>query len=149
MIRAPSIDDLEPAHCTITLALPPSLNEIWQPVIKRNGKAAMVKRASYGAWRNGAAWEVMAARRGWQAPGGYHLRVTVPESGFDLDNLSAKQIGDALQAGGAVVNDRHTRRMVLEVDATRTERTALVEIWALPDPTPKLRLNPNDQGTAP
>ena len=115
---------------TLILPLPPSANKSWRPGTNAAGAAAMFKRAPYKAWLEEAAWSVVSQRGGDSIPKHYELRIVLPETRRDPDN-SVKPICDSLQRGGAIANDRHLRRLVLEVDATRKPGTALIELWRL------------------
>ncbi len=127
-----------PAHISITLALPPSANKSWRPGIATGGYAAMFKRAPYKAWLNEAKRHVAIQAAGDRIPYRYHLRIVLPETLRDPDN-SVKALSDALQHGGVISNDKHLRRLVLDVDPERDPTTALLELWALPDVTPPER----------
>ncbi len=121
-----------PAHISITLALPPSANKLWRPGIGANGRAMLFRRGPYKTWLKHAKEQVAMQAAGDRVPHRYHLRIVLPETARDLDN-SVKALGDALQHGGAIADDKHLRRLVLEVDAARVDQTALCELWALPD----------------
>lgn len=135
-------DDLsvadEVAHITLTVPLPPSANKSWRPGIGHGSRAAMFKRAPYKAWLEESRLRVAMQLGGETCPYRYHARIVLPETPRDPDN-SVKPIMDALQRGGAIANDKHLRRLVLEVDAAREPTTALVELWALPEVAPKRR----------
>ncbi len=124
-----------PAHISITLPLPPSANKSWRPGIAPGGHAAMFKRAPYKAWLADAKERVAEQAAGDRVPYRYHLRIVLPETPRDPDN-SIKLLQDALQRGGVIADDKHLRRLVLEVDAARLDQTALCELWALTDPNP-------------
>lgn len=129
-----------PAHISITLALPPSANKSWRPGIGAGGHPAMFKRAPYKAWLADAKDRAAEQAAGDRVPYRYHLRIVLPETPRDPDN-SIKLLCDALQRGGVIADDKHLRRLVLDVDPARTDATALLELWALPDvpPVPRVR----------
>lgn len=112
----------------ILLTLPPTGNKLWTPVRTRSG-AAMVKRAASADWAAAAARDV--AR---QAPvtiaGPFHAAIILPVTRADIDGR-IKPLLDALQAGGAIANDRHCTRLLVELDASR-QGTALIHLTPIP-----------------
>lgn len=140
-----------PAHITVVLPLPPSANKSWRPGIGATGQAAMFKRAPYKAWLADAKDRAAEQAAGDKVPYRYQLRIVLPETLRDPDN-SIKLLSDALQRGGVIADDKHLRRLVLDVDPARTDATALLELWALPDAAPvkapKLRVASRRTGTA-
>lgn len=120
--RAPDI--------VLTLDLPPSANKSWRPGTTADGVAAMFKRAPYKAWLPATAWSVKVQRRGITLPHRYEILIVLPDTRRDPDN-SIKPLQDACQKGGAIANDKHCRRLVLEVDETRKEQNALIHLWGL------------------
>ena len=115
---------------TLVLPLPPSANKSWRPGMTAKGVPALFKRAPYKAWLDQASWSVAAQRAGDSIPRLYHARIVLPQTARDPDN-SVKPLQDACQRGGAIANDKHLRRLVLEVDTERAKGTALIELWAV------------------
>ncbi len=97
----------------IFLPLPPSANRIW-----RNFGGRMVKSSEYRAWKDTAAASI-AHQMGGQPPlGWFTAAMVMPPTRRDLDN-SIKPTLDALQAGGAVQDDKRLRALVISVDDSR------------------------------
>jgi crossover junction endodeoxyribonuclease RusA len=117
----------------ITLPLPPSANRIW-----RSWRGVMVKSAEYRAWKDAAALAVAHQVAGHPPLRHYSLSITLPETRADPDNY-IKALGDALQAGGAVENDKHLRALTLTVDSARKLASALIYLEAAQPPGPKPR----------
>ena len=114
----------------LVLPLPPSANKSWRPGVTAAGVPAMFKRAPYKAWLSEAAWLVATQRHGDSIERHYHARIVLPETRRDPDN-SVKPLQDACQRGGAIANDKHLRRLVLEVDPSRREASALIQLWSI------------------
>ena len=127
----------EPPHIVLVLPLPPSANRMHRRGRTPAGLPIMHKADSYKAWLATAGWEAKAQAAGDSIPYRYHLRMVVPEQLKDPDNL-VKPTQDLLQKVGVLANDKHLRRLVLEVDPAR-DVTMLLELWALPDAAPKRR----------
>lgn len=86
--------------------IPPSLNASYE--VHRFGTNARVgKTKSFYDFRDSASWIVQAHRRGecLTGPVTVDVRVRRPRATADLDNYAFKAICDALQKGGALVND--------------------------------------------
>lgn len=106
-----------------TLPLPPSTN-----VMYRNVAGRTLKSREYRAWKETAAWQVAAAMHGAPALLHFEVRLLLPPTRRDPDN-SIKPLLDALQAGGAIHDDKHLRKLVLAVDDARADReTVLIEL---------------------
>lgn len=115
----------------IVLTLPPTGNKLWAPVRTRRG-AAMVKRAASADWAAAAARDV-ARQAPRTIPGPFHAAIFLPVTRADIDGR-IKPILDALQAGGAIANDRHCTRLLVELDASR-QGTALIHLTPIPPPS--------------
>jgi len=120
----------EPPHIVIVLPLPGSINKQWQPVV-RGGKPTLIKRKPAAAWMEAAQWDVLRQRGGDSCPAGFAMRLVVPAARTDLD-AQLKAVIDACERGGAVTNDKHLRRLLVERDESREPGTCLIELWALP-----------------
>lgn len=117
----------------ITLPLPPSANRMWRMM-----RGQMRKSSEYRAWMADAAVLVAVQAGGDQAQW-FGCSIVLPATRRDPDN-SVKALIDALQAGGAIENDRMLRRLELSVDDTRAEADgALIRVWATDPPAPKPR----------
>lgn len=87
---------------------PPSANNLWKPIVTKTGKPALVKTKHYHCWIGAAAWEVKVCMGHRPAlAGNVRLSIKVPRKSklSDSDNR-VKASFDALQAGGALKNDR-------------------------------------------
>lgn len=118
---------------TITLPLPPSANRMY-----RRAGGHMHKSTEYRAWLDNAMRVVAAS---WDPPAleWYGLGITLPPTRRDPDN-SIKALSDALQAGGAVVNDRMLRTLILTVDDNRApEDGVLLTLWGVDAPAKKVK----------
>ncbi len=96
---------------TFTLSeLPPSANRIWR--VGRNG--VTYRSSDYQAWANAAAWELTAQRIGAvEGPFAAEFRFARKNKKHpDLDNL-CKATMDALQAHGAIQNDKLAQRITM------------------------------------
>lgn len=115
----------------IILALPPSANRIW-----RKTPRGMIKSDEYRTWSNNAAWCV--AQQWQQAPlEWFGVCIKLPATRRDPDN-SIKPLLDALQAGGAIVDDKRMQWLTLTVLQDRAEdQGALIELCSQPAPPPK------------
>ncbi|WP_135470532.1 RusA family crossover junction endodeoxyribonuclease [Crenalkalicoccus roseus] len=129
----------------LELTLPPSVNRLWAPIRTATG-ARLVKRAAYRQWSAAAAREVLAQRAGVRILGAFGVTIRLPESRGDGDNL-IKALLDACQAGGAILDDRHCRRWLVERDPSRRD-TALIEITPIPAAAARARADtgPRAQG---
>lgn len=115
----------------IVLPLPPSANRLW-----RWTPRGIVKSPEYRAWLNDAAWRVAQQ---WQQPPleWFAAYLYVPASRIDLDNR-AKPVLDALQAGGAVLDDKRLQWLSLRVNYERKEDEGiLIVLEACPAPPAK------------
>lgn len=86
-----------------TITVPPTANKLWKPV-----NYMLVKTAAYRKWMNAAGWEVKLQRKGLpsiQGPVAVSISLRRPRANADLDNRIKPSI-DALQAGGAIENDK-------------------------------------------
>lgn len=96
---------------TFTLSeLPPSANRIWR--VGRNG--VTYRSSDYQAWAKAAAWELTAQRIGSvEGPFAAEFRFARKSKKHpDLDNL-CKATMDALQAHGAIQNDKLAQRITM------------------------------------
>lgn len=86
-----------------TLTTPPSANNLFRNV---PGKGR-VKTDRYKRWLEAAAWEVRLQHTGPALEGPTAVSITLkrPSKNSDLDNRAKGPI-DALQAGGAIANDK-------------------------------------------
>lgn len=123
----------EPPHIALTLPLPPSANRMWRIARGRPHKAA-----DYDAWLSSVHWCCFYQLGGDSVPRLYAVRIVLPKTRMDPDNL-IKPTNDALVRSKVVADDRHCRRILLEVDEAREAGSMLVELWALPEPPPKPR----------
>jgi Holliday junction resolvase RusA-like endonuclease len=123
------------ADMSIILPLPPSTNRMWRIM---RGRA--VKSADYRAWKDGAALSIARQIAGDGPLMHFTVAILMPPTRRDPDN-SVKPFLDALQAGGAIQDDKRLRCLVLTVDDTRDPETALIELRhaAAPPPKPKNR----------
>lgn len=119
-----------PPALRLLVELPPSANRSWRPGNLPDGTPALFKRLPFKDWLEAASFSVAAQARGRRIPGPYALRIAFGEGAKDADN-QIKGLSDALQRGGAIANDKHLRRLVLDVLPSGDSRTATVELWAL------------------
>jgi len=92
---------------SVLLDMPPSANKMW-----RKGPFGMHPSAEYKGWKNSAAMEVMAARRGqtFDEPVEIVLIIKRAHKLRDLDN-QIKPVLDALQMGQAITDDNLVHRL--------------------------------------
>ena len=126
-----------PADITMTLPLPPSTNRTERSTVM-GGRAVRYSTAEYKNWADVAGYAACSQAHGDSVPYRYHMRITLPEQRIDPDNR-IKPTQDMLQKCGVIANDRHLRRLVVEVDATRTSDTMVVELWATDEQPKKSR----------
>jgi len=95
--------------------IPPSLNASYE-VHRFGTKASIGKSKAFYDFRDSASWIVQSHRRGecMEGPVAVDVRVRRPRANADLDNYAFKAICDALQKGGALVNDSQVARLVAE-----------------------------------
>lgn len=86
-----------------TIDPPPSANKLWKI---RAGR--MVKTDEYKRWKIAAGWSIKAQRQGepLDGPATVTLSLKRPRKNADIDNR-IKPVLDALEAGGAIVNDKN------------------------------------------
>lgn len=107
----------------IILPLPPSANRIW-----RNFRGRMVKSSEYREWRDDACDRIIKQMDGQPPLEWFTAAMIMPPTRRDLDN-SIKPTLDALQAGGAVEDDKRLRALVISVDdARRGDETVLITL---------------------
>lgn len=126
MDRAPDV--------SIRLPMPPSANRMY-----RHQAGRVHKAADYRTWLKTIAWECLAQGATGKVPYRYQISIGIPEQLKDPDNL-IKPTQDALQKAGVIANDKHVRRLLLDVQPELNGGdTMAVHIWALPDAAPKRR----------
>ena len=94
---------------TFTITPPPSANKLWKPVGYK-----LVKTDAYKRWSRKAGWEVKLGRNGHETltgPVAVSISLRRPRSNADLDNR-VKPVVDALQAGGAIANDKQVETIL-------------------------------------
>lgn len=107
----------------VILPLPPSANRMWRMM-----RGRMTKSSEYRAWAAAAAESIAHQIAGMPPLKWFTLAITLPPTRRDPDN-SIKALNDALQAGGAIVDDRYLRCLVLTVDDDRADTaTALLQL---------------------
>lgn len=127
----------------LTLPIAPVVNKGWAPVRTRTG-ARLVKRTAAQNWADEARWRVATQRAGVCIPAEFAATIIVPETRADID-ARIKATLDACQAGGAVTNDKHCRRLVVEIDPALAIGLMRVELTPLP---PSQRAPARNKGRA-
>lgn len=127
----------------LTLPIAPVVNKGWAPVRTRSG-ARLVKRTAAADWAAEAKWLVLNQRAGAQIADAFAATIIVPETRADID-ARIKATLDACQHGGAIVNDKHCRRLVVEIDPGLPTGLMRVELTPLP---PTARAPRRNKGTA-
>lgn len=122
-----------PADIVLTIAAPPSANRLW-----RNFRGRMVKSDEYRAWKDEQAAAIAHQLGGARIEGYFAIAMLMPQSRMDLDNR-VKPLLDAMQAGGAVVNDKRCMSLSAKVDHLREPGSVLAHLWAVDPPPPKGR----------
>ena len=115
---------------SLTLPIAPVVNKGWAPVRTMNG-ARLVKRTAAADWAAEARWLVLNQRAGTQIEGPFAASIIVPETRADID-ARIKSTLDACQHGGAVINDKHCRRLLVEIDPSLPAGLMRVELTPLP-----------------
>lgn len=84
------------------IAPPPSANKIWRNV---NGRT--LKSREYRRWLDLATWEIRIQQIGpaLEGPAVVSMSLRRPRANADIDNR-IKPVLDALESGGALVNDK-------------------------------------------
>jgi Holliday junction resolvase RusA-like endonuclease len=121
------------ADISLTLPLPPSANRIW-----RMWRGRMRKSDEYRAWKDAAAESVALQLAGDGPLRHFTVAIMLPPTRIDPDNR-VKPYLDALQAGGAIEDDKRLRCLVLTVDDTRDPTTALIQLRHAEAPPPKVK----------
>ena len=107
----------------IILPLPPSANRMWRRFGNRT-----VMAPEYRAWKSASAESIAYQIGGMEPLHWYSLAIVLPPSRIDPDNR-LKALNDALQAGGAIRDDKHMRCLVMSVDDERADKeTALIQL---------------------
>jgi Holliday junction resolvase RusA-like endonuclease len=98
----------------LDLTIPPSVNNIWNPVYKGYKKAAMVRSPEYNSWLNKAGFELLSQKpKGIK--GKYNLSILFNDKiRGDLDNR-IKPINDLLQKHGVIENDSMNKRLYVSI----------------------------------
>lgn len=93
-----------------TIAVPPTANNLFRNV----PGFGRVKTDRYKKWAKAAAWEVRLQHTGpaLEGPTAVSISLKRPSKSSDLDNR-AKGVLDALQAGGAIDNDKQVTCLTL------------------------------------
>lgn len=104
-----------------TLDCPPSANRMTRYV---PGKGNVHSSTEYRQWLKVAAVEVMIQRKGKVFSGPVRVLVAVrkPHPLADLDNFSISQVFDALQRGGALINDNQVHEFTAKWVNLGTDR---------------------------
>ena len=121
----------------LTLPIAPFVNKGWAPVRTRRG-ARVVKRTAAQDWADEARWRVAQQRAGASIPAEFSAVIIFPETRADID-ARIKATLDACQAGGAVTNDKHCRRLLVEIDPALAAGLMRVELHPLPPIPPSQR----------
>jgi len=121
------------ADIMLVIPEPPSSNRIW-----RVFRGRMAKSPAYRRWMTSAAASIAEQLGGDGVPSWFSASITLPPSRRDPDN-SVKPILDAIQAGGAISNDRLLRRLTLAVDDDREPGTVSISLWPAAEPKAKPR----------
>ncbi len=127
----------------ITLHIAPVVNKAWAPVRTAKG-ARLVKRSAAAEWAAEAKWMVLNQRAGQAIDGPFAATIIVPDTRADID-ARIKATLDACQHGGAITNDKHCRRMLVEIDPGMCLGLMRVELTPLP---PLARAPGRTKGTA-
>lgn len=116
----------------ITLPLPPSANRMWRVM-----RGHAVKSSEYRAWKDAAATAIAHQLAGDGPMLHFTAAIILPRTRRDPDNF-IKPLLDAMQAGGAIADDKHLQCLVLTVDHDRSLDSALVQLrHAAAPPKPK------------
>ena|ERR1051326_1383881 len=98
----------------LDLTIPPSVNNIWNPVYKGYKKAAMVRSPEYTSWLNLAGREILIQKPGC-IEGKYELSILFNEKiRGDLDNR-IKPINDLLQKYKIIENDSMNKSLHVKI----------------------------------
>lgn len=125
----------EPLTIILRLELPPGVNKLYRPIRTKRG-ARMIKGDAAREWANRAQYDVRLQRCGVTLPYRFRALIVLPESAFDAD-APTKELLDACQHGGAIVNDRYNRGYAVEIDETLPPGVVHIELTALPDLPPQ------------
>jgi Holliday junction resolvase RusA-like endonuclease len=96
------------SEIVLRLTEPPSTNRMY-----RRAKVGMRKSDEYRDWKDANAASIAEQRAG-RTLNWFSISIDLPASRRDPDN-SIKPLLDALQAGGAIVNDSRLRGLSLDV----------------------------------
>lgn len=127
----------------MTLPIAPVVNKLWAPVRTARG-ARFVKRSVAQDWADEARWRVAAERAGRTIDGEFAATIMFPETTADID-ARIKPTLDACQHGGAISNDKHCRRLLVEIDPSLPRGLMRVVLQPLP---PVERAPRRTKGTA-
>ena len=97
-------------------------------------RGRMTKSTEYRAWKDASAESIAHQIGGMEPIKWFSLAIVLPPSRIDPDNR-VKALNDALQAGGAILDDRYLRCLILTVDDDRADRaTALLQLRTADEP---------------
>ena len=117
---------------TLTLPLPPSVNELFAEVNGYDGKPRRVTTAGYKAWQTAAAWSIKAQRLPSLDAARFAVAVRVPvKMRGDVDNR-LKPILDALVSNRLTPDDRYAWRVSIERDAAVPAGEAHITLEEVP-----------------
>jgi Holliday junction resolvase RusA-like endonuclease len=111
---------------TLFLDRPGGVNRLYRAQRTRTG-ASIRKSTPARAWAHEAAYSVANQREGVTLPYRFRAHILVDESGFDVD-APLKELLDACQKGGAIVNDKYCRGVTLDIDETRPPGSVMIEL---------------------
>jgi len=108
---------------TISLPLPPSVNQLYANVGRRRVKTKAARN-----WHKEASWLIKLEAKGRRIDGPWAISVTLPRSMKGDPDNRLKAVLDAAVASGCVIDDRHC--VAVNVVRTGATSAALVTLRA-------------------
>lgn len=127
-----AISDLDPI--VLILQQPPGVNKLYRPIRTRAG-SRMIKSEVARGWADRAAYDVRLQRGGRTLPYRFHALITLSEKRSDTDAF-VKELFDACQNGGAIVNDAYNEGFTVEIDRDRPAGSVRVDLMPTSEKKP-------------
>lgn len=110
----------------LILDAPPGVNKLYRPVRTKTG-ARMIKSDVGRRWADYAVYQIRLQRGDAMIPYKFHAIITLPKKRADADAFT-KEIFDACQAGGAIVNDAYNEGYTVQIDPDRPKGSVRIDL---------------------
>jgi Holliday junction resolvase RusA-like endonuclease len=106
------------------------MNELYRPTRTATG-AAIRKSEKATAWASRAKYDVQIQRQGMALPGRFRAHILIARGSKHDSDAPIKEVLDACQHGGAIVNDRLCEGGTWDYDDTLAGHIVRVELVSL------------------